>query len=159
MLVGQKLSKLKTLVLKLKLRGRQPDLTSLNSEQLDHFVDGTVGELQDSLIKNISDLRERIKRARSNPSNSNYDKRMTLYQELLNSMLPVIQGIRNITGEILTELQALINQVWNDICKNDGRGVDRLLDEHMYRTESHIHRTFSHSLGIIEAKIDTIQTM
>jgi hypothetical protein len=159
MSLRNKFSKLKTLVLKLKPSGRQADLSSLNSEQLDAFVDEMTGDLRDTFTSNINDLRERIKSARPDPSDPNYAVKMQLYQELLTNMVPVIQTIQSLTGQILDELQALINQLWDDICKNNGKGVDRLLDEHARRTEAHINQTFLGPLEVLEAKLNNIRQM
>jgi hypothetical protein len=54
-------------------------------------------------------------------------------------------------------LQALINQLWDDICKNNGKGVDRLLDEHAHRTEAHINQTFLEPFSVFEAKLNQIR--
>jgi len=150
---------LKTLVLKLKPSGRQPDLSSMNSEQIDAFVDEMIGDLRETFTKNINDLRERIKSARPKESDPNYSVKMELYQELLTNMVPVIQKIQTLAGQILDELNALINQLWDDICKNNGKEVDRLLEEHARRTETNISRTFLEPLDQLEAKLNKIKQM
>ncbi len=157
MSVRKNFSKLKTLVLKLKPGGHQPDLSSLNPKQLDAFVDEMIGDLRDTFTHNINDLRERIKSARPDPSDPKYTVKMELYQELLTNMVPVIQKIQSLAGQILNELQALINHLWDDICKNNGKGVDQLLDEHAHRTEAHIKQTFLEPFSVLEAKLNQIR--
>jgi hypothetical protein len=74
-------------------------------------------------------------------------------------MVPVIQKIQTLAGQILDELNALINQLWDDICKNNGKEVDRLLEEHARRTEVNISRTFLEPLDLLEAKLNKIKPM
>ncbi|CAF1349298.1 unnamed protein product [Adineta steineri] len=150
-------SELKTLVLRLKPDNRQPDLSSLDSKQLDTFVDEMIGDFQNTFTNNINDLRARIKSARPDPSDPNYTIKMDLYQDLLTTMVPVIQKIQSLAGQLLNELQALIDQLWDDICKNNGREVDRLLDEHAHRTEAHTNQTFVGPLSILEARLKQIR--
>ena len=145
------------MVLKLKPSSGQPDLSSLDSEQLNTFVDEMVGDLQDSFTRNINGLRDQIKSARPDPSDPNYVVNMQLYQELLSTMVPVIQKIQALAGQILDELHALINQLWDDICKNNGTQVDSLLEEHARRTEMNIKKTFLKPLDKLEEKLKQIK--
>lgn len=149
--------KLKTLVLKLKPSSRRPDLSSLDSEQLDKFVDEMVNDLQGTFTRNINDLRERIKSARPDPSDPDYAQKMQLYEELLSVMLPIIQEIRVLAGEVLNELHQLIDHLWDDICKNNGANVDHLLEEHARLTEMKVQKTFLEPLTQLEAKLAQIK--
>ena len=145
------------MVLKLKPNSRQPDLSSLDSEQVNTFIDDMVNDFQGTFTRNINDLRERIKSARPDPSDPDYAFKMQLYQELLNTMVPVIQKIQALAGQILNELRALIDYLWDDICKNSGKNVDRLLEEHADRTETNIRKTFLDPLDLLEAKLHQIK--
>lgn len=116
-----------------------------------------MGNLQDTFIRNINDLRSEIKSARPHPSDPNFSIKMQLYQELLCTMIPVIQKINTLAGEILDDLHALINQLWEDICTNNGQQVDRLLEEHAYRTETNIKKTFLEPFDKLEEKLNEIR--
>ena len=87
--IKEKFSKLKTLVLKLKPSNRPANLSSLNADELDRFVDEMTRDLQNRFVRNIDDLRDRVKEARPHPSDPKYDHKMALYQELLNMMIRV----------------------------------------------------------------------
>lgn len=115
-----------------------------------------IGDLQNTFTRNINDLRERIKNARPDPVDPNYAVKMQLYQELLSTMVPVIQKIQTLITEILNELNTLINQLWDDICKNNSQQVDRLLEEHAHRTEMQINKTFLQPLNMLETKLKHI---
>ncbi|CAF1431220.1 unnamed protein product [Adineta ricciae] len=155
--VRKNYKKLKTLVLKLKPGSRQPDLSSLDSKQLDAFVDEMIGDLQNTFTTNINDLRTRIKSARPDPSDPDYTTKMQIYQELLNTMVPVIQKVQSLADDILSDLQALMNQLWDDICKNNARGVDQLLDNHARRTEEKVKKTFLEPFDVLEEKLSQIK--
>lgn len=128
----------------------------MNSAQLDTFVDETMADLQNTFSNNINDLRDRIKSARPDPADPNYAAKMDMYQELIKEMLPVIQKIQGLAGEILDELKVLIDHLWDDICKNNGARVDRLLDEHAYRTEMRVRESFLVPLDVLEKKLQRI---
>ncbi|CAF1413899.1 unnamed protein product [Adineta ricciae] len=151
--------KLKTLVLKLKPGSRQPDLSSLDFKQLDAFVDEMIGDLQNTFTTNINDLRTRIKGARPDPSDPDYADKMQLYQNLLVTMVPVIQKVQSLADDILNDLQTLMNQLWDDICKNNARGVDELLDNHARRTEEKVKKTFLEPFDVLEDKLSQIKQM
>ncbi|CAF1305539.1 unnamed protein product [Adineta ricciae] len=157
--VRKNYKKLKTLVLKLKPGTRQPDLSSLDPKQLDAFVDEMITDLRDTFTTNINDLRARIKSARPDPSDPDYAEKMQLYQNLLVTMVPVIQKVQTLAEDIFNDLQALMNQLWDDICKNNARGVDRLLDDHARRTEAHIQNSFLEPFDVLEAKLNQIKQM
>ena len=129
----------------------------MNSEQLDTFVDDMVNDLQGTFTRNINDLRDRIKSARPDPSDPDYAVKMQIYEELLSMMVPIIKEIRVLAGEVLDELHALINHLWDDICKNNGTNVDRLLEEHARLTETKVKQTFLEPLDLLEAKLDQIK--
>ena len=147
---------MKTLVLKLKPNTTQPDVSSMDSDQINTFIDTMIGDFRETFTRNIQDIRELIKSARPDPSDLNYPTKIKLYQELLTTMVPVIQQIQKSTEEILTELNGLINQLWDDICKNDGKEIDRLLEEHTRRMELKINRIFMEPLDELMKKISRI---
>jgi hypothetical protein len=148
--IRQKFSSMKTLVLKLK------PTTSMDSDQINTFIDTMIGDFRETFTRNINEIRDLIKHARPDPSDPNYPSKLQLYQELLTSMVPVIQQIQNSSEEILTELNALINQLWEDICQNNGQEVDRLLEGHTRRTELKINRIFLEPLDQLMEKISRI---
>lgn len=137
---------MKILVLKLKLKISQPDVSSMDSDQINTFIDAMIGDFRETFTHNIQDIRELIKSARPDSSDPNYPTKIKLYQELLTTMVSVIQQIEKSTEEILTESNELINQLWEDICKNDGKEIDRLLEEHTRRMKLQINRIFTEPL-------------
>lgn len=147
---------MKTLVLKLKPNTCQTDLAAMDSDQINTFVDTMIGDFRETFTRNINEIRELIKHARPDPSDSNYPSKIKLYQELLTTMVPVIQQIQNSSEEILNELNELINEMWDDICKNNGQEIDRLLEEHTRRTELKINRIFIEPLDQLMEKISRI---
>lgn len=153
----ERIFKLKTLVLKLKPSSRPADLSSLNSEELDHFVDEMTKDLQNIFVRNIDDLRDRVKQARPDPSDPNYDHKMALYQELLKIMIPIIQELQKVSAHVLDELHALINRLWDDISKNEDRDVDRLLNNYEEQTENYVHQSFIKPLDVLEKKLNEMK--
>ena len=143
--------------MKLKPKNRQPDLSSLDSEQVNTFVDDMIRDLQGTFTRNINELRERIKSARPDPSDPDYSVKMQLYQELLATMVPVIQNIQALSGEVLDDLQILINHMWDDICKNNGKNVERLLEENARLTEMKVKKTFLEPLDLIEDRLNQLK--
>jgi hypothetical protein len=87
----KKSEKLKRLLLKLKSSGLDSDLSSLNSDQLDDYVDEMMIDLQNALVSDTNTLRERIKQARPDPKDPQYVEKMVVYKELLKEMVPVMQ--------------------------------------------------------------------
>jgi archaellum component FlaC len=157
--IHNKYKKLKSLVLKLKPSRHHQDLSSLNPDQLDTFVDEMIDDLRNNLISNTNDLRERIKQARPDPNDPQYDAKMMIYKELLEQMIPVMQKLQDFVGQILDELHALVRQLWDDISKNDGKEVDRLLEEHERRTEAHINERWMKNCNEIEIKLRSLVNM
>ncbi len=145
-------------MLKLKPSGRHQDLSSLNSDQLDSFVDEMILDLQQNLVSNTNDLCERIKQARPDPHDPQYTNKMIAYEELLQQMILIMQKLQNFTGQILDELHTLVKQLWDDISKNDGKLVDRLLEEHANRTESLTNEQWTNHLDEIQIKLNALQS-
>ncbi len=147
------------MVLKLKPSGRHQDLSSMNSDQLDVFVDEMIADLQNTLLSNTNDLRERIKQARPDPHDPQYAKKMVIYKGLLEQMVPIMQQLQSFIGQTLDELHTLVTQLWDDISKNDGRNVDRLLEEHKNRTEAHLNEQWLKDINELEAKLNALNKM
>lgn len=151
---------MKTLVLKLKPGSRRTqDLSSMNPDQLDKFVDEMTNDLEKTVVSNINDLREGIKQARPDPNDPQYDNKMIAYQQLLEQMIPLIQKLQGFTSQILNELQSLIKQLWNDISKNDGKKVDCLLEEHQRRLEEHMNGEWTKQINNVEQKLQELRNM
>jgi hypothetical protein len=157
--IHNKLNKLKSLVLKLKPGRRHQDLSSLNPDQLDTFVDEMIADLQNNLLSNTNDLRERIKQARPDPTDPQYTQKMAIYKELLEQMIPIMHKLQNSVGQILDELHTLVRLLWDDISKNDGKEVDHLLEEHEHRTEAHINEKWMKNFNEIEGKLRSLMNM
>ncbi|CAF0992168.1 unnamed protein product [Rotaria sordida] len=151
--------KLKTLVLKLKPSDHRQHSSSMNSDQLDSFVDEMIADLQNSLLSQTNDLRERIKQARPDPNDPLYEKKMIIYKELLTLMVPIMQKLQSIIAQILDELHGLIGQLWDDISKNNGQQVERLLGEHQRRIEEHMNGEFLKDINELEKKLETLRSM
>ncbi len=141
------------MVLKLKPSNRHQDLSSLNPDQLDAFVDEMIADLQNTLLSNTNDLRERIKQARPDPNDPQYSKKMDIYKELLEQMVPIMQKLQSFVAQTLDELHALIAQLWDDISKNNGKQVERLLEEHERRTEAHMNEKWLKDISELEVKL------
>jgi len=131
----------------------------MNSDQLDVFVDEMIADLQNTLLSNTNDLRERIKQARPDLHDRQYDKKMIVYKELLERMVPIMQKLQSFIGQTLDELHKLISYLWDDISKNDGRNVDRLLEEHKNRTEAHLNEQWLKDISELEAKLNALNKM
>ena len=155
-MIQNKYKRLKTLVLKLKPSRQREDLSSLNPDQLDGFVEEMIVDLQNSLLSNTNDLRERIKKGRPDPSDPQYEKKMAIYKELLEQMIPIMQKLQHFVGQTLDELHSLIKELWNDISNNDGKEVERLLEEHQHRTELHMTEQWTKDIQQLEAKLQTL---
>jgi hypothetical protein len=56
------------LVLKIKPNGRHQDLSLMNPDQLDSFVDQMIDDLENTLLSNTNHLCQRIKQDRPNPN-------------------------------------------------------------------------------------------
>jgi len=145
------------LVLKLKPSNRHQDLSSLNPDQLDAFVDEMIADLQSTLLSNTNDLRERIKQARPDPNDPQYAKKMDIYKELLEQMVPIMQKLQSFVAQTLDELHALIAQLWDDISKNNGKQVERLLEEHERRTEAHMNEKWLKDISELEVKLHALR--
>jgi hypothetical protein len=157
--IGKTYEKLKTLVLKLKPNSRYPDLSSHDPDQLDKFVDESIANLQNTLISNTNDLRQRIKQARPDPDDPQYNTKMIAYKELLEQMIPIMQKLQNVIGQMLDELHDLVGQLWNDISKNDGNNIKRLLEEHKCRAETNLNEQWiKHIIGF-EEKLNILKPM
>jgi hypothetical protein len=157
--IHNKYKRLKSLVLKLKPGRHHEDLSSFNPDQLDAFVDEMIADLQNNLISNTNDLRQRIKQARPDPTDPQYDKKMVIYQELLKQMIPIMQKLQSFIGQTLDELHVLVAQLWDDISKNDGKRVDRLLEEHENRIEEHMNEKWMKDINQLEVKLQTMLGM
>jgi hypothetical protein len=157
--IHNKYKKLKSLVLKLKPGRRHQDLSSLNSDQLDTFVDEMIADLQNNLLSNTNDLRERIKQARPDPNDPQYTQKMSIYKELLEQMIPVMKNLQSFVGQILDELHDLVKQLWDDISKNDGKEVDRLLEKHERQTEIHMNEKWMKDFNELEGKLHGLIAM
>jgi hypothetical protein len=157
--IRNKYDKLKTLVLKLKRSSRHQDLSSLNSDQLDAFVDEMITDLQNTLVSNTNDLRERIKQGRPDPNDPQYAEKMAAYKELLKQMIPIMQKLQNFIGQMLDELHSLVAQLWDDISKNNGQNVDRLLEEHASRTEALMNEQWAKHINEVEIKLNTLRAL
>jgi uncharacterized coiled-coil protein SlyX len=131
----------------------------MNSDQLDVFVDEMIADLQNTLLSNTNDLRERIKQARPDPHDPQYAKKMVIYKGLLEQMVPIMQQLQSFIGQTLDELHTLVTQLWDDISKNDGRNVDLLLEEHKNRTEAHLNNEWMRGINELEAKLNGLNTM
>ncbi len=158
-MIHNKYKKLKSLVLKLKPGRRHQDLSSLNSDQLDTFVDEMIADLQNNLLSNTNDLRERIKQARPDPNDPQYTQKMSIYKELLEQMIPVMKNLQSFVGQILDELHDLVKQLWDDISKNDGKEVDRLLEKHERQTEIHMNEKWMKDFNELEGKLHALIAM
>ena len=143
-------------MLKLKPNRRQQDLSSLNPDQLDSFVEEMITDLQNSLISSTNDLRERMKQVRPNHSDPEYEKKISIYKELLEEMILVMQKLEDFVGQILDELHQLIKQLWDDIYNNDGKEVEHLLEKHQHRTEAHMNEQWMNDIQQLEAKLQTL---
>jgi hypothetical protein len=84
---------------------------------------------------------------------------MAIYKELLEQMIPVMQKLQSFVGQILDELHALVRLLWDDISKNEGKEVDRLLEEHEHRTETHINEKWMKNFNELEGKLRTLMNM
>ncbi|CAF2964992.1 unnamed protein product [Rotaria sp. Silwood2] len=158
-ILRNKYRKLKTLVLKLKPNDRRDDLSSMNSEQLDSIVDEMIADLQNSLLFQTNDLRERIKQIRPDPNDPLYEKKVIIYKELLTLIVPIMQKLQNVIAQTLDELHSLIRQLWDDISKNNGQQVERLLEEHQRRTEEHMNGEFIKNINELEKKLEKLRSM
>jgi hypothetical protein len=134
------------LVLKLK-----PNAV-LNQDHLDAFVDQMIGDLQNTLLSNSNDIRERIKQTRPEPNDPQYTEKMIIYKELLEQMILLMQTLQNTISQTLDEFHTLVEQLWNDISNNNGKNVDRLLEEH----EKHMNEKWMKDINKLEAKLNTM---
>jgi gas vesicle protein len=144
--INNKYKNFKTLVLKLK-----PNAV-LNQDHLDAFVDQMIGDLQNTLLSNSNDIRERIKQTRSEPNDPQYTEKMIIYKELLEQMILLMQKLQNTISQTLDEFHTLIEQLWNDISNNNGKNVDHLLEEH----ERHMNEKWMKDINKLEAKLKTM---
>lgn len=55
---------------------------------------------------------------------------MIIYKELLEKIVSIMQKLQSFVGEILDEFHVLVGQLWDNIWKNNGKLVERLLEEH-----------------------------
>jgi len=154
--IHNKYKRLKSLILKLKPGRHHQDLSSHNPDQLDAFVDEMIADLQNNLISNTNDLRQRIKQARPDPTDPQYDNKMVIYKELLEQMIPIMQKLQSFISQTLDELHALVAQLWDDISKNNGKQVERLLEEHEHRIEEHMSEKWMKDINQLEVKLQRI---
>jgi len=154
--VQKKYQKFKTLVLKLKPNSRHLDLSSLTPDQLDEFVDKTITDLQNTLLSNTNDLRERIQQVRPDPYDPQYDDKMIVYKELLEQMILIMQKLENVIGRTLNELHILVEQLSIDISNNNGNNIDRLLAEHANRTNAYMNEMWIKDVNILEATLNAL---
>ncbi len=145
-MINNKYKNFKTLVLKLK-----PNAV-LNQDHLDAFVDQMIGDLQNTLLSNSNDIRERIKQTRPEPNDPQYTEKMIIYKELLEQMILLMQTLQNTISQTLDEFHTLVEQLWNDISNNNGKNVDRLLEEH----EKHMNEKWMKDINKLEAKLNTM---
>jgi len=144
--INRKYKNFKTLVLKLKTNA------VLNQDHLDTFVDQMIGDLQNTLLSNSNDIRERIKQTRPEPNDPQYTEKMIIYKELLEQMILLMQKLQNTISQTLDEFHTLVEQLWNDISNNNGKNVDRLLEEH----ERHMNEKWIKDINKLEAKLNTM---
>jgi len=144
--INNKYKNFKTLVLKLK-----PNAI-LNQDHLDTFVDQMIGDLQNTLLSSSNDIRERIKQTRPEPNDPQYTEKMIIYKELLEQMILLMQKLQNTISQTLDEFHTLVEQLWNDISNNNGKNVDRLLEEH----ERHMNEKWMKDINKLEAKLNTM---
>ncbi len=124
----------------------------LNQDHLDAFVDQMIGDLQNTLLSNSNDIRERIKQTRPEPNDPQYTEKMIIYKELLEQMILLMQKLQNTISQTLDEFHTLIEQLWNDISNNNGKNVDHLLEEH----ERHMNEKWMKDINKLEAKLKTM---
>jgi len=144
--INNKYKNFKTLVLKLK-----PNAV-LNQDHLDAFVDQMIGDLQTTLLSNSNDIRERIKQTRPEPNDPQYTEKMIIYKELLEQMILLMQKLQNTISQTLDEFHTLVEQLWNDISNNNGKNIDRLLEEH----ERHMNEKWMKDINKLEARLNTM---
>ncbi|CAF0897602.1 unnamed protein product [Rotaria sordida] len=70
-----------------------------------------------------------------------------------------MQKLQSIIAQILDELHGLIGQLWDDISKNNGQQVERLLGEHQRRIEEHMNGEFLKDINELEKKLETLRSM
>jgi hypothetical protein len=117
------------------------------------------GDLQSTITNNINNLRAQVKSARPDPSDPQYAVKMQRYEELLKTMVPVIQRLQSLSVEILNELRGLIDRLWKDVCENNGRGIDRLLEEHAQMMVSRLQQTFFGPFSELEEQLRQINSI
>lgn len=155
-IVQNKCKKLKTLILTLKSNDRRQEIASKTPDELDRFVDEMIADLENSLLSQTNDLRDRIKQARPECNDPLYEKKMIIYKELLELMVVIMKKLQIIVAQTLDELHALIGQLWDDICKNNGQQIERLLEEHQRRIQVQMNGEFMEDINQIEKKLQTL---
>jgi hypothetical protein len=148
---------LKTLVLKLKSIECSSNIETSDPDELDDFVDNIIVDVQNTLVSNIDDLRERVKQARPDPNDPHFEDKVNAYQQLLEQMILIVQNLENVIGRTLDELQILIGRIWEDISKNNGNNVEQLLQEHEQRTRAFINQQWIKHINDIQSKLNTFQ--
>jgi hypothetical protein len=131
----------------------------MNPDQLDAFVDEMIADLENTLISNTNDLRERIKQIRPDPTDPEYDNKMIDYKELLEEMIPIMQKLHTVICQTLDELHKLVRQLWDDISQNNGENVDHLLEEHANQTELLMNEQWIKYINELEVKLRDIDNV
>ncbi len=131
-------------------------MSSLNPDQLDAFVDEMIDDLQNTLLSNTNELRERIQQVRPDPYDPQYHDKMIVYKELLEQMISIMQKLENVISRMLNELHILVEQLWIDISNNNGNNIDRLLAEHANRTNAYMNQMWIKDVNILEATLNAL---
>ncbi len=143
--------------MKLKSIECSSNIETSDPDELDDFVDNIIVDVQNTLVSNIDDLRERVKQARPDPNDPHFEDKVNAYQQLLEQMILIVQNLENVIGRTLDELQILIGRIWEDISKNNGNNVEQLLQEHEQRTRAFINQQWIKHINDIQSKLNTFQ--
>ena len=77
---------------------------------------------------------------------------MTEIKNYLEQMIFIMQKLQNIVSQTLDELHILVEQLWNDILNNNGKNLNRLLEEH----DKYINEKWMKDIIKLEEKLNTI---
>ena len=144
--VQKKYEKFKNLVLKLKPKNDNSDLT----QQLDQFIDQTRSDLENTLLSNINNLKQRIDLIRLNPD------QIFISQQLFEQTILLMNQIDQIVNQTLNQLNILIQQLSNDISINNGINIDHLLSQHSIQINLFIQQFWIKDFNIIEATLNAL---
>lgn len=109
----------RTLILKLKNPDKSASYFWRNVKKQDDaiepMIDALGKELVDLVNRAVHDIRNETKRARPQPGDDNYERKMEAYLVLVSHVTEMVNMLSNLFTEALTEYRRLINRLWDNL--------------------------------------------